>query len=148
MRKKKTAAVPPWLSGPAYLADGWIETAVGAAREGGFSAGDDFIGILVHFEFYPIGGSLADMLAFPWSHVNTAKLVPKADLPPAVIEAHADIFRSASKDDPYVVVGWLTSQGGIPRSDLFTLISSTGNKSSQEWLEILRKKGVEVELPS
>jgi hypothetical protein len=109
MRKKKTAAAPLWLSGPAFLANGWIEPALGVVREGGFSAGDDFVGILLHFEFYPVGGSLADMLADPWSYENPAKLLPKADLPSLVFPAHADMFRSASRDDPYVVVGWPTS---------------------------------------
>jgi hypothetical protein len=65
-----------------------------------------------------------------------------------VLEAHTEMFRNASPDDPYVLVGWLTSHGGVSRSDLFTLISSTGNKSSQEWLDILGQKGVETESPS
>jgi hypothetical protein len=49
------------------------------------------------------------MLAYPWSYVNSAKLPPKVDLPPLVLQAHADMFRSASQDDPYVLVGWPTS---------------------------------------
>ena len=108
MRKKKTVAAPRWLSGPAFLANGWIEPAVGVVREGRFSTGDDFIGILPHFEFRPVGSSLADMLAYPWSYVNSTKLLPKADLPPLVLQAHADMFRCTSQDDPYVLVGWPT----------------------------------------
>jgi hypothetical protein len=63
--RKKRAAPPPWLSGPAFIANGWIEPAVDALRDGQFNAGDDFIGILPKLEFYPAGGSLADVLAYP-----------------------------------------------------------------------------------
>ena len=132
------------MNAPTFSADGWIEFAIGGVKSGTFVAGDDHLGILPRLEFYPKGESLNGVLGYAWHLVNSARLFPKTNLTEVIIRAHEEAFSRASSEDPFIVVGWLTSPGGVERSDLFTLICPAGSKTSREWLNMLAARGVEV----
>ena len=127
-----------------YIARGWIEPAVGKAREGMFHGGQNEV-VPSWLSFSPTGARAPDTEHISWKNVDAVRLVASSDMPLSAREAHAELFAWPGLDDPNFVVGMMASAAGIPRSDMFVIIPITVFRSGEQWLRLFARAGVSTE---
>jgi hypothetical protein len=128
-----------------FDARGWIEPVFGKMKEGMFGAERHDVGPMSWFTFYPAGAHWTEAQHFPWSDVESVKMLSRADLPEKVTDAHKDLLGRKGLTDPSVIVGWLTGTTGVPRSDLFVLVPITDLGTGDQWMALFEKAGAEVD---
>ncbi|HEY1825684.1 MAG TPA: hypothetical protein VGG21_06960, partial [Acidimicrobiales bacterium] len=138
----------PDLRDIGFVARGWIEPVTSNWQEGMFDAQGGKTGPSHELTFAPTGGGVSGVRHIPWKDISSIRLMPRDDLPEAALRAHAALFAWPGLTDPYVVVGWLTSCHGIPKSDLFALVPIVAARTSAEWFDLLQHKGVTIAKPS
>lgn len=146
MFRRRTREVAP--PDPGFIARGWIEPVFGEMKEGMFNAEQGETGPMTWLSFSPTGAHYTETMRFPWSDVNSVRLQTRAELPASVTNAHASLFAWKGLTDPNVIVGWLSGRSGVPRSDLFMLVPIEPIRTSEQWMELFSRAGVEILNPN
>jgi hypothetical protein len=91
--------------------------------------------------FMPTGVPWTEAQYFPWTDVESARIMSRESMPQEAINAHAALFANKGLTDPNVILGWLSGPTGVPRSDLFVLIPIVHLGTSEQWMMLFQTKG-------
>jgi hypothetical protein len=126
-------------------ARGWIEGAFGDPKDGMFAAEPSVLVSQTWFTFMLTGATFRETQRISWQDVNSVQVFPRSDIPESVVQHHATLFSWKGLTDPNVIIGWLTSVVGVPKSDMFVLLPIEPLGTSEQWVNEFRRAGVKID---